>query len=529
MLEKNISIFIEKQFPDNFRNDGELLVKFMEYYYQWLEEEGNVTDVTRRITDYSDPDKIPEEFFDFLRYEFMNSIPANLRVDQKLLLKNILNFYKAKGTESSYRLLFRILFNVEINFYYPGDDILRASDGRWTIERYLRVSEIPEDTDLALITEVWGQTSKARARVERIERFLEMGIIDTRLYVTNVSGNFIIGESILRIENSEILCSTVSELITDNGKWIGTYGQLSSNKRLQDNFYYQEFSYEIQSPVDTLKYRKIVEDLVHPAGTKLFGKVLSEYEISPILAGLDIDGNAYLVIRDGVLLLDNTTLDLIEDRLIDFSYILDFNVTTTQGGGLVSVNDGQISDFGSSFSIGDFGLTPISLIGTRKLIAGTGTSFTSEIAQPLGEIFTVPATIQVADTDNSYLDGSETVAYSYSDRFLSLVDDYPYAATTLEAYTITRSAPPNNIETENYISNTAFNVGTITVSNLIVTGSNTAFTSDVTPGDIIMVADPVNANTYAFVYSVDSNTQLTLNENYKWTSANTSQYKVFSY
>ncbi len=529
MIEKNISLFIENQFPDNFKNDGPLLVKFIEYYYQWMEETGNVTDITRKIPDYSDPDLVPEQFFAFLKQEFMSGIPENLVVDQKILLKNILDFYRTRGTEASYRLLFRILFNVEIKFYYPGDDILRVSDGRWTIERYLSVVDINPTVDYTLIAEVMGSISKAKARVERIEEFFDLGFTQYRLYLTNVFGTFQAGEDIVIAVDNSYYCKNMGTLFIEDGKYIGTYGQVSSNKRLQDNLYYQEYSYEIQSSIDILKYETIVKDLVHPAGTKLFGKVLSEFEISSIyfIADLDYENTIEFGNNDGNgIIINVTNLEVFEGSVIDNASILDFNIQETIGTGLVSINDGQISDF-NDFTIAEFGLAPVSVIGSRKLIVGTGTSFTSEIGQPAGAMPGTPVVvIKIDDTDNSFMEPYDADT-SYSNRLFTITEDYFYPLFTLEAYNLVRSVSANNIITDYRFSNTSLGTGTVAVSGTLVTGTGTNFSNTITSGDIMEVKDSVNGNTFAFVFTVTSNTSITLNEDYKWGSANTSSYKIY--
>jgi hypothetical protein len=55
------------------------------------------------------------------------------------------------------------------------------------------------------------------------------------------------------------------------GRYTDTKGFLSWNNRIQDNYYYQEFSYVVQINELVNKYRDIIKNLVHPAGTKMFG------------------------------------------------------------------------------------------------------------------------------------------------------------------------------------------------------------------------------------------------------------------
>ena len=54
--------------------------------------------------------------------------------------------------------------------------------------------------------------------------------------------------------------------------YSGSKNLLGYNSVLQDNFYYQSHSYEIQSEIDIVKYEANVKKLVHPVGYKMFGK-----------------------------------------------------------------------------------------------------------------------------------------------------------------------------------------------------------------------------------------------------------------
>src|SRR5690606_31273579 len=114
---------------------------------------------------------------------------SNLLVDDRLLLKNIKDFYKAKGTEESIQLLFRILYNELIEFEYPGKYILRASDGRWLVEKSISVVLIVDDVDsISTYDFLIGATSGASAKMQRIEQRLEDQILWTEIFITNQYG-----------------------------------------------------------------------------------------------------------------------------------------------------------------------------------------------------------------------------------------------------------------------------------------------------------------------------------------------------
>jgi hypothetical protein len=56
-------------------------------------------------------------------------------VDQRLLMKTVQDLLKSKGNDESFRFLFRLLFNEEIEIIKPGDNILKTSDGKWESDR----------------------------------------------------------------------------------------------------------------------------------------------------------------------------------------------------------------------------------------------------------------------------------------------------------------------------------------------------------------------------------------------------------
>lgn len=58
------------------------------------------------------------------------------------------------------------------------------------------------------------------------------------------------------------------------GRWSSTESHLNiqDGKFLQDSDYYQEFSYEISSKTDINTYKNTLDEIVHLAGTKTFGK-----------------------------------------------------------------------------------------------------------------------------------------------------------------------------------------------------------------------------------------------------------------
>lgn len=485
-IDKNISIFIEDQFSQNYRENGPLLVQFIECYYKWALETGNPTDASRSILELYDPDTIGDEFLDFLHNEFLAEFPKDIKTNKRTLIKNILSFYESKGTPDSYKMLFRILYNTEINIYFPGDDILRASDGKWYIGKRIILRDIQYTGNIEEISEVIGSVSKATARVDRVTVVVEGGIEVTSIYLTNIRGTFLKDE-LVRIKGSNEIIATIDSngILEDEGYWLNTDGQLSADKYLQDNFYYQEFSYEIQSQVSLVDYESIVNNLIHPAGTKLFGKFVDTFIID-MSSNSDIDIEMLVQYMNDNFVIDVTDLDVVYEEKIEFEETLDRDLQEVGGIGQVSINDGQIQDF-ADWTAAEFGTAPISAFGKPNLIVGTGTSFSTEIAQPNGIIAgRTPAKIKIMDTENGD-DLTFTVNQSYSNRLLTITQDYPYPVFTNEDYNIIRETQIDDFGGNNYV--TLPGTGTITWNNgtQLFNGTGTLFNMEIQIEDIVEI------------------------------------------
>ena len=212
---KKISPLIEAQFPAFIREEGPRFVTFLKAYYEYLEQTGKAGEATRSLVEYQDIDRTLDSFVDYFRREFMINIPQNVLADKRLLVKHIRDFYRTRGSKFSYDFLFYALFNKQIEIIYPGDFILRASDGRWVRETILRVgspySTLPTNFDGRNIT---GAISGSTARVQKVSRVVVLGHPLFELLVENVVGSFVDGETISDdLGNTATITSSFGSLI----------------------------------------------------------------------------------------------------------------------------------------------------------------------------------------------------------------------------------------------------------------------------------------------------------------------------
>ena len=138
-ITNKLSTVVREQLPEFIRADYDTFVAFVEAYYEYLEQTNKATDFGRNLLNYFDVDSTLTEFEEYFRRKFLNSIPAETLANKAFLVKHIREFWRAKGTEKAYRFLFRALYGEEIEIFYPKDNILRLSAGKWVKRQSLRV------------------------------------------------------------------------------------------------------------------------------------------------------------------------------------------------------------------------------------------------------------------------------------------------------------------------------------------------------------------------------------------------------
>ena len=121
------SILVQRQIPEHVRESYPVFVEFVKLYYDFLQETQS-----QNLEKIRDIDTTLDEFVEKFKDEVAKNFPAHLATDQRLLLKHIREFYLARGSEASYKFLFRTLFAKEATLFYPGTQVLRVSDGKWT-------------------------------------------------------------------------------------------------------------------------------------------------------------------------------------------------------------------------------------------------------------------------------------------------------------------------------------------------------------------------------------------------------------
>ena len=167
----------------------------------------NVGRATGNLLNYKTLETSVDKYVEYLREELYPSIPASYYGDKRLIAQYFKDFYESKSNEQSYRFLFKLLYDEDIEFYYPGTDILRISDGNFEKTQIIRTIAISADTRdifLFLNKTIRGQTSGVLANVVDIKKFFIGSLEIAEMTLKLVSGTFTAGEEVVDIDDEDL-------------------------------------------------------------------------------------------------------------------------------------------------------------------------------------------------------------------------------------------------------------------------------------------------------------------------------------
>jgi len=233
MSELLVSSLVEKQLPEFVREDYPKFVTFLEKYYEWTKTNNQILSAVESFAESKDLDLATNTYIELIKQELAPYFPEEIISDKATLLKFINQYYRAKGTPQSVKFLFRIFYNEDIEIYYPKEEILIASDGKWVLPLSLRVDTSDNNIFNLVGVKVTGDLSKSTAIVESVTRSIDrqLGIQYVEMFVSNVKKLFQTGETISATYISNGTPISVS------GRLIGSLSEIKINPEFRGLFY----------------------------------------------------------------------------------------------------------------------------------------------------------------------------------------------------------------------------------------------------------------------------------------------------
>jgi len=147
-IKERISTLVSSQVPEFVRSDFPVFVDFLEAYYSFLEQDQSAHELIQNSRDYADIDLTASSFVEYLLKNYTYLAPVSSPLNKAILLKRIKDLYESKGSEVSFKLLFRLLYDTNAEITYPYENVLRPSNGQWSTQFSIRVTTIAGDPTL---------------------------------------------------------------------------------------------------------------------------------------------------------------------------------------------------------------------------------------------------------------------------------------------------------------------------------------------------------------------------------------------
>jgi len=185
---------VEQLIPQQLVGDSQALIEFLKEYYKFLNQDQEPTQVINTIVQNRDLDDAVDAYIDMVRKELGYGMATQLEANKVNLYKHIGEFYRAKGSIDSFKLLFRLLFNKNVEISLPKEQILVASDGRWVQQTSLFTdisAGVPFDLVNTFVDIVNTDGSTVKVEVERVRHYQEgiYELVVSRFFVGNILNN----------------------------------------------------------------------------------------------------------------------------------------------------------------------------------------------------------------------------------------------------------------------------------------------------------------------------------------------------
>ena len=159
---------IEGLLPRQLISDSAALIDFLKEYYRFLNQDDGPSQIINNIISNRDLDEAVESFIALIRRELGQSMVNDLVADKINLYKHITEFYNSRGSLDSFRTLFRLLFNTEIEISLPKEKILVASDGRWVQQTSFFI-DVSAGNVFALYAQIINLTNPITGAITTVE------------------------------------------------------------------------------------------------------------------------------------------------------------------------------------------------------------------------------------------------------------------------------------------------------------------------------------------------------------------------
>lgn len=209
--------------------------------------------------------------------EIAPAVPASVLANRRTLYKNILNFYKLRGSTDSIEIFFRLLFEENVDVSFPIDNTLIPSDGTFSRDPTVTGTlngAVNNSATLVLASAVPGLQLGAQVIAgTHLPRSFTFTVnnIEYPVVVESISAD---GLTITVSTNVTIPNGTTVEF-EPRGSFTTNKGMVSEKAiKVHDSLRFQKFSYVVKTARNVEDWETVFDRLVHPSGFIYFSEIL---------------------------------------------------------------------------------------------------------------------------------------------------------------------------------------------------------------------------------------------------------------
>jgi len=196
-----------------------------------------------------------------------------------MFYKHLIEFYISRGTPESITSFFKMIYDDEVETYFPFTDLLNPSDGDWTDQSADIIANQSKYTPWNIIT-ISGTPTVVNGNNDAGNPvFFDDDIVFVNNSYKTPGTDYT--EEVYSDTTTKYKLTFTSALANNDvvktypkGLFTTANGFLSDKKYIQDSYYWQKFSYVLKTGKNIADWKNAFTRLIHPAGFIFFGEVL---------------------------------------------------------------------------------------------------------------------------------------------------------------------------------------------------------------------------------------------------------------
>ena len=272
------------------------------------------SNIMNTIEKAMDIDLNDDNFLTMMQKEIGVSLPRNTSGDRRTLYKQIVDFYKLRGSSDSIEIFFRLLFNESVEVEFPYHKTLIPSEGDWdqNADHVTTLSSAANNTATINIT-ASNENIKPGAK-------FTSGTTFTLVNAPTVSQVDATGK-VITLSQAITLSSGASVTFVPRGRYLNQRGFLSYDQIITDSKKFQKFAYIVKTGRGLSDWETAFDKLVHPAGFIYFAEVLIFLQLTDAILGKLLNKVSMPELQPGVIGIEDIPL-LVEVFASQFSPIV---------------------------------------------------------------------------------------------------------------------------------------------------------------------------------------------------------------